>query len=149
MLFDLGNEYQRTQFAGKVKELWRTSSLIDLSVRHPNRTIKQNRYLHLIIGWWALNYGCSMEYAKRKFFKLECNKDTFLTIKTNKAGEQYYDLISTKDLTTEQMTICIERFRKMAVTFRHPKKGIFSPTLRESNKKTKSIYDKGIRLQHD
>ena len=128
MLYDLGNEYQRTQFADKVKELWRTSSLIDLSVRHPNRTIKQNRYLHLIIGWWALNYGCSMEYAKRKFFKLECNKETFLTIKTNKAGEQYYDLISTKDLTTEQMTICIERFRNYCA-----ENGCYIPSPEERN----------------
>lgn len=57
------------------------------------------------------HYGCSRDYAKVRFFKKECNKETFLVVKESKQGDKYYDLRSSKDLTTEEMTLCIQRFR--------------------------------------
>lgn len=111
MEYNLDIDYQRREFDERIAELKDARCVVELHKVYPKRTIQQNKYLHLIIGWWALHYGCTDEYAKRKFFKLECNKDTFLVIRESKAGNQYYDLLSSKDITTEQMTICIERFR--------------------------------------
>lgn len=111
MIFDLNNDYQRSEFSQKVKELWENRHLVELTRKFPNRTSSQNRYLHLAIGWWALYYGCTREYAKVRFFKKECNSETFVVVKENKQGGKYYDLRSSRDLTTEEMTTCIQRFR--------------------------------------
>lgn len=111
MVYNLDNEYQRIEFSHKVKELWENRKLVELTQKFPKRTNSQNRYLHLAIGWWALYYGCSRDYAKVRFFKKECNKETFLVVKESKQGGKYYDLRSSKDLTTEEMTLCIQRFR--------------------------------------
>ena len=111
MLYDLDNPYQREEFKGRVNELYRQRKLVQLTCKTPPRTLSQNSYLHLIISWWGLHYGCSAEYAKRHFFKIACNSDIFVVEKAARDGERYKDLRSSASLDTGEMTLAIQRFR--------------------------------------
>ena len=111
MLYDLNNPYQREEFKMRVNELYQQRKVVDLKRKAPSKTCRQNRYLHLIISWWAVSYGCTAEYAKRRFFKIECNSPTFVIECTAKDGTKYKDLRSCATLDTAEMTLAIERFR--------------------------------------
>ncbi len=111
MLYDLGNAYQREEFKQRVNELYRDKKVVLLTLKRPARTIPQNRYLHLILSWWAIHYGCSREYAKRHFFKITCNSDIFIVERKANDGTEYKDLRSSASLDTAEMTLAIQRLR--------------------------------------
>lgn len=69
--------------------------------RHSNR---QNRYLHLIIRYFATVYGTTAENAKEQFFKAAANRDIFYTEGTGNPR-------STASLSDDEMHTAIERFR--------------------------------------
>lgn len=72
-----------------------------------NRTLKQNSYLHLLIGLFAIETGYKLEEAK-VIYKRQ-SPDLYVY---RKNGEAF--LKSSTDLTIEQMTISIDRFRQFA-----------------------------------
>ena len=111
MLYDLSNEFQREDFKQRVKELYQKKCIVELTRKSPQRSIQQNKYLHLILSWWAVHYGCSKEYSKQHFFKYVCNEELFLEERTAKDGTPYKELRSSAALTTEEMTLAIQRFR--------------------------------------
>lgn len=111
MLYDLSNEHQREEFKMRVNEMYKQKFIVELTRKFPLRSNQQNKYLHLILSWWAIYYGCDKQYSKQHFFKWHCNKDLFLVEKTSKKGEPYRQLRSSTDLTTEEMTTAIQRFR--------------------------------------
>lgn len=111
MIYDLNNEYQREDFKRRVNELYEKKVVVELTRKFPTRSNQQNKYLHLILSWWAIHYGCTKEYSKRRFFKWECNREMFAKPQKSKTGEDFVDLRSSADLTTEEMTTAIQRFR--------------------------------------
>ncbi len=87
----------------------------ELTEKRPIRTIQQNKYLHLLLGWFALEYGEKKDYVKQHIFKKIVNTEIFKTEYINKrTGEVREDWRSSKDLDTKEMTIAIDRFRDYA-----------------------------------
>lgn len=87
----------------------------ELTEKRAKRSISQNNYLHLIIGWYAWDYGETFDYIKQKVFKKEVNREIFKTEYINrKTGEIRTDWRSTADLNTKEMTTAIDRFRDYA-----------------------------------
>lgn len=87
----------------------------ELTEKRPKRSISQNSYLHLILSWYAWEYGETVEYIKQEVFKKEINKDIFETEFINKkTGEIRTDWKSTSNLDRKQMTVAIDRFRNYA-----------------------------------
>lgn len=111
MIYELSNDYDTEKFLDKVDKLVQSKKIVELKVKSPIRSLRQNRYLHLILGWFATNYGCSIDEAKIDFFKRKCNSAIFLRSRKNKTGKEVKYLLSTADLDSEQMTTAIERFR--------------------------------------
>lgn len=111
MIYNLKNQWDVPKFKDYVKKLIEQQAIVEVKKRNPNRTISQNKYLHLILGWFACEYGCSIEEAKIDFYKRECNKELFVKTRFNKAGKEVPYLQSTTLLTTSEMTLSIERFR--------------------------------------
>lgn len=111
MLYDLNNELQREDFKKRVNELYQKKVIVELTRKFPPRTCPQNKYLHLILSWWAVYYGCSKKHAKEHFFKIHCNEDLFVRQQKAKDGTPYNDIRSSSDLTTQEMTLAIQRFR--------------------------------------
>lgn len=84
----------------------------ELTQKKPIRSLSQNNYLHLIISWFALEYGETLEYTKQVIFKRQINPDIFKTEYINKkTGEIREDWKSSADINSKEMTIAIERFR--------------------------------------
>jgi hypothetical protein len=93
----------------------------------PKRTNLQNAYLHLILGWFAIEYGETMEFVKVEFFKKKCNPEMFIIDRVNpKTGEIRKDLRSSVDLDTKELTTAIERFRNWSAA-----NGIYLPSPNE------------------
>jgi hypothetical protein len=74
--------------------------------------MKQNSYLHLIIAYFGCQRGYKLEYVKEVFYKAECNSDLFLSEKLDPILKRTVPILrSYKELTTEEMTLSIQRFR--------------------------------------
>lgn len=111
MLYDLGDILDRERFKRRTNELYRKRGIVELSEKKPKRSLQQNAYLHLLIGWYAVETGNSVEYVKREYFKRLCNPDIFRRIKQDKYLGEVEDLRSTKECDSGEMTTAIERFR--------------------------------------
>jgi hypothetical protein len=111
MIFDLKNEYQIPKFKEYVNKLFSERAVVEVKKKLPNRTLAQNSYLHLLLGYFGSEYGCSLDEAKIDFYKRTCNRDLFERKTINKKGEEVTYLRSSAELTTGEMTLSIERFR--------------------------------------
>jgi hypothetical protein len=87
----------------------------ELVEKKQKRSIRQNSYLHLIISWYALEYGETASYIKQEVFKKQINKDIFEYEYINKkTGEIRIEYKSTSIIDKGQMTTAINRFRNYA-----------------------------------
>jgi hypothetical protein len=115
MIFDPKNELDKKRAIERMKYFLQKGKVFDLTEKKEQRSLKQNRYMHLIFSWYALEYGETTEYVKQEIFKKQVNKDIFLTEYANRqTGEIRTSWKSTKDLNTGQMTTAIDRFRNYA-----------------------------------
>lgn len=118
MLYDLNNPLQRENFKLRCNALFKKGGIVDLTEKK-RRTNKQNRYLHLILSYFGINFGYSTDEVKIGIFKLMCNRDLFFLDDT--LG--FPRLKSTKDLSVHEMTDAIERFRKFSA-----EQGLYIPS---------------------
>jgi hypothetical protein len=114
MNYDLSRELDRMQFKERCNFLYRQGTLVELTEKRGKRTLKQNSYLHLLLSYFALQYGERMEYIKQEFFKRHVNADLFLREKEGNGIGRYYILRSSAELDTKEMTTAIDRFRDWA-----------------------------------
>ena len=126
-IFNLKNEYDIPKFKDYVNKLFRERAVVEVKKKLPNRTLAQNSYLHLLLGYFGSEYGCSLEEAKIDFYKRTCNRDLFERKTVNKKGKEITYLRSSAELTTGEMTLSIERFRNFASS----EAGIYLPSSSE------------------
>ena len=127
MIFDLNNEYQIPKLKEYVKKLIANKAVIEVKKKLPNRTITQNNYLHLLLGYFGSEYGCSLDEAKIDFYKRTCNRDLFERKAINKKGKEIIYLRSSAELSTGEMALSIDRFRN----FSSSEAGIYLPSPNE------------------
>lgn len=127
MIFDTKNEYDKAESKEYYKKLVDKGAVIEILEKRMNRTLSQNSYLHLILGFFACEYGSSLDEVKIDFFKRICNKDLFEERITNKFGKEVVRLRSSRDLDTKEMTDAIERFRNWSSSVA----GIYLPSPNE------------------
>lgn len=111
MIFNLKNEYEIPKFKAYVNKLFQECAVVEVKKKHPNRTLAQNSYLHLLLGYFGSQYGCSLDEAKIDFYKRTCNRELFERKTINKRGREVTYLRSSAELTTAEMTLSIDRFR--------------------------------------
>lgn len=122
MMYDLSRELDRQRFSERAALLIRRGSPVILEEKVP-RTSGQNAYLHLAIAAVALDVGVDLQYAKEMYFKRLANHDTFVQhIQDPVTGQQQEVLRSSADLTCEEMTQAIDRFKRWAA-----EQGIYIP----------------------
>ena len=68
------------------------------------RSYKQNKYLHLILSWFGLELGYTLEESKELYKRL--NKESY---EYDKNGLTF--IKSSADLDSKEMTLTIEKFR--------------------------------------
>lgn len=111
MQYDLTSDFQRKAFLSKVDLLLERGAVVEVTEK-TFRTRSQNSYLHLLIGVVAMETGNTLEYCKEWYFKRLCNKDLFVTTRTDKYAGEVEVIRSSADLTKEEMSIAIDRFKR-------------------------------------
>lgn len=123
MLYDLSNPLQNENFKAKAEALSKKGVVVELKEKQPQRTSKQNSYLHCILAYFGLEVGEDAEYVKKNYFKIICNKDIFIREVEDKYLGKIKVLRSSADLDTDEMTRAIERFRNWASS-----EGVYIPS---------------------
>ena len=121
MVYDLSSDFQRKSFLAKMDNLMEKGAVVELTekaFRSPN----QNRYLHLLIGVVAIETGNTLEDAKKWYFKETCNPDLFHVKHRDKMGNCIDHIRSTAELTKEEMSTAIDRFKRWGA-----ENGIYMP----------------------
>ena len=114
--FNLHNEYERQQFKDYCDKLCKEAitmplALVEVIKKHGQRSTSQNAYLHVCLGYYASEFGYTIEEVKHEIFKKKLNKDIFQVERINKRGQRVIRLRSSRDLDRKEMTTAIERFR--------------------------------------
>ena len=113
MKYDISNSLHREQARKRLEALLsKEHGIIELSEVKPQRSIKQNKYLHLLLGFFASEYGETIDYVKEQYFKLAANRSIFVRERNDKLAGRVSYLRSTRDLDKGEMQVAIERFRK-------------------------------------
>ena len=121
MVYDLSSDFQRKSFLARMDNLMEKGAVVELTekvFRSPN----QNRYLHLLIGVVAIETGNTLEDAKKWYFKETCNSDLFHVQHRDKMGNYIDHIRSTAELTKEEMSMAIDRFKRWGA-----ENGIYMP----------------------
>ena len=111
MIYDLSNEYDRAKFKEREKSLLNEKAVVELARKTTKRTLAQNSYLHVLLGYFASEFGYTLEEVKHDIFKKKCNPDLFIHRRKNKRGFEVNYVRSSTELDKAQMTTAIERFR--------------------------------------
>ena len=82
---------------------------VEITYKQPKRSLKQNNYWHLLIGFVATEMYAPKRYVSEYVFKELYNKDIFLETYTTKENKSFAYLKSSKDITDENMSIAIKR----------------------------------------
>ncbi len=128
MTYDLANPLHCRLASELIKSLSeKGKDVVEIKVRRPKRTLRQNAYLHLILSFFASQHGCTTEYVKQRYFKLLVNPQSFVVEREDKFLGKIKILRSSSDLNTEEMTLCIERFRNWSAS----EAGIYIPSADE------------------
>ncbi|MEG0697505.1 hypothetical protein [Algoriella sp.] len=113
MIYKTHNIHHQQRAIERFKFLINKKATIELTEKKPKRTIKQNSYLHMILGWFGFEFGYTLEEVKQDIFKKIVNPVIFYE------GE-FGNLVpiqrwrSTATLDTKEMTIAIDNFRDYA-----------------------------------
>lgn len=114
MTYDLNNILDKERFKRRVNQLYKAGEVVELTAKKPKRTLPQNAYLHLILGWFALETGNTLHFVKQGYFKRLVNPDIFVQEVEDGYLGRVKVLKSSIDLNTAEMTTAIERFRSWA-----------------------------------
>lgn len=110
MLYDLKNPLDRERFKRRCNALFKKQGIVELSEK-TIRSNQSNRYLHLILGYLAIETGNTLEYAKEVFYKRTANKGIFVRIKDDELLGQTEYLRSSASLSQEEFSTSIDRLR--------------------------------------
>lgn len=110
----------------RANALVKKGCIVELTEKKPQRTSKQNRYLHSILAYFGLEVGETAEYVKENYFKLLCNKDIFVREVDDKYCGKIRILRSSSELDTMEMTTAIERYRNWCAS-----EGVYIPSAEE------------------
>jgi len=123
MLYDLSNPLQNENFKVKSEALSKKGCIVELTEKKPQRSLQANKYLHVILAYFGLQIGETMEYVKKHYYKILCNKDTFIREVDDKYLGKVKVLRSSADLDSDEFSLTITRFRDWAAT-----EGIYIPS---------------------
>ena len=127
MYFDLTTETGVKSLLTRVQFLIDKKKKVELTEKREKRTLSQNSYLHLIISWFCIETGNTLEFVKQEYFKRLCNSDIFLFERDDDYLGKVVIIRSSRDIDTKQMTIAIDRFRNWSSS----EAGVYLPEANE------------------
>lgn len=113
MIYDSSNELDRKRAEERFNFLISKGSKIELSEIR-KRSLRQNSYLHVLLGIIALEQGEKIKYVKEHWYKRLVNRDLYVIVKHDRFLGDTEDTRSSTELTVEEMTLSIDRLRNWA-----------------------------------
>ncbi len=123
MLYDLRKPLDTQNARTRLDLLVKRGSVIELTEKKTKRSLSQNSYLHLALGYFASQTGNSLEWVKQQYYKKLCNPDLFIGERQDAYLGRVKYVRSSSALTTDEMTLSIERFRNWSAS----EAGIYIP----------------------
>lgn len=111
MVYNLQNVLDVQNARTRLELLVSRGCVIELTEKKQKRSLNQNAYLHLILGYFASQTGNTLEWVKQQYYKKTCNPDIFIAEKEDKLLGKMKYIRSSADLKTDEMNTSIERFR--------------------------------------
>ena len=111
MKYNLSLSLDRQKADARYESLKARGAFIEI-VDKSSRTKAQNSYEHLLMGIVAMDIGISLEECKEYYFKRLVNPDIFVVRKTMPFIGEVCDTLSTSDITQEQTSVAIDRFKR-------------------------------------
>jgi len=115
MIYDLSKEIDVQRAQRRFDKLMEEKTIINLT-KKAKRTLAQNSYLHLILGWFAMELGYTADETKQLYKRV--NKDLY---EYEKNGVSF--IRESSDLSTEEMALSIDRWRNYSAD----KAGVYLP----------------------
>lgn len=114
MLYDLSTPTGAHDARARLEELASRGCLAELTEKKPKRSLNQNAYLHLILGYFASQTGNTLQWVKQQYYKRLCSPDLFIGERDDRFLGRVRYVKSSASLDTGEMTLSIERFRNWA-----------------------------------
>ena len=115
MTYDFSSTLAQQSARTRLEYLIKKGAVVELTEKKRIRTLPQNAYLHLLLGYLAAQLGERLEYVKLQYYKCTCNRDIYIAEKEDKAlGKVVKYVRSSAELTTEEMAMSIDRLRNWA-----------------------------------
>lgn len=116
MLYDLSNPLDVQNARVRLESLIKRSCIAELTEKKQKRTLNQNSYLHLLLGYFASQTGNTLEWVKQQYYKKLCSPDIFIGEKDDPFLGRVKYVRSSADLRTDEMNLTIERFRNWSAS---------------------------------
>lgn len=110
MMYNLKNPVDRDRFKRRCNALFKKQGVVELSEK-TQRSGQQNRFLHLLLGYLAIETSNTLEYVKEVFYKRAANREIFVREKDDEILGKVEYVRSSAELTKEEMTLSIDRLR--------------------------------------
>ena len=125
MIYNPKNPFHQKQAIEKINYYIKQGKRFELKAKHDRRSISQNSYLHLILTWFGIETGYTLEEVKQDIFKKVVNSSLFDDgeIEGKIKGLKIQRWRSIASLDTKELTLAIERFRD----FSSKELGIYLP----------------------
>ena len=115
MKYDLSKSDDILQFERRRIKAIKNKEFIEVKGIKDIKSNLQNKYLHLLLNLFAIEYGETLEYIKQEVYKKVANKELFQTsYKNRKTGNSREDWRSVASLDSAELTLSIDRFRNYA-----------------------------------
>lgn len=111
MIYNLSNIQEQKLLLAKVQWMIGKEKKVELTEKREKRTLSQNNYLHLILSFFCIETGNTLDFVKQEYFKKLVNPDIFILEKDDKFLGRVQVLRSSADVNTKEMTVAIDRFR--------------------------------------
>lgn len=123
MIYNLSNPLDAQNARTRLELLIKRGSVVELTEKKPKRSLNQNSYLHLLLGYFASQTGNTLEWVKQQYYKKLCNPDMFIGEREDRFLGKVKYVRSSADLRTDELNLTIERFRNWAAV----EAGIYLP----------------------
>ena len=123
MVYNLSNPLDVQNAKTRLELLIKRGCIVELTEKKQKRTLNQNAYLHLLLGYFASQTGNTLEWVKQQYYKKLCNPDLFIGEREDLFLGRVKYVRSSADLRTDEMNLSIERFRNWSAA----EAGIYLP----------------------
>lgn len=123
MIYDAHNPLDAQNSRARLEYFIAHEKVFELTEKKPKRSLSQNSYLHLLLGYFASQTGNTLEWVKQQYYKKLCNPDLFIGEKKDRFLGSVRFIRSSADLRSDEMNLSIERFRNWSAS----EAGIYLP----------------------